>query len=118
MFTAQWWPYPAPGGIASPRSFLSEPSADPVKCWRYVDDEDQPAARGDARPPTSGDDHAACLTQQPCHIRSGNEVLDQDLGLSVSMHAHLRDVYFRRLVRRKENVVMRGVFVIREFIRS
>jgi hypothetical protein len=115
MFTAQWWPYPAPGGIASPRSFLSEPSADPVKCSRYVDDER--SARG-ARPPTAGDDHAACLTQEPRHIGCGNEVLDQDLGLSVSMHAHLRDIYFRRLVRRKENVVMRGVFVIREFIRS
>ena len=41
------------------------------------------------------------LAQQPSHVRSGNEVLNQDLGSPVSAHPHLQYVHFRRLVRRE-----------------
>src|SRR5258708_334449 len=69
------------------------------------------------RPRKRGALHGWCLIQQSCHVRGRHKVLNQDLGFAVSKHAHLADVHFWRLVRRKQNIVMRSVFLVRELIR-
>ena len=52
--------------------------------------------------------------EQICHVSSRNKILDQNLGLPVPVYADLRDIDFRCLVWREQDIIMRRVFLIRE----
>src|SRR5215471_12138935 len=54
-------------------------------------------------------------TEEICHVSSRNKILDQNLGLPMPVHADLRDIDFRCLVWREQDIIVRRVFLIREF---
>ena len=59
----------------------------------------------------------AVRSQQISHIAGWGEIFDENLRPPMSVHAYLRDVNFRCLVWGKQDIVVRGVFLVGEICR-
>ncbi len=57
------------------------------------------------------------LREKLGHIWGRLEVLDQYFDRSVSVYPNLRNLYLRRFMRGKKDIVVSRVFVVGEFIR-